>query len=75
MNLKEALRRAWRYLEAFGYALDYDPLADIASRVQRLESDSQSKETRLAVGNAGPEERAMRVYDRTNSQHGAHRHG
>jgi hypothetical protein len=49
MNLKEALRRAWRYLEAFGYAMDYDPLAHIASRVQRLESDSQSQESRLAA--------------------------
>ena len=49
MNLKEALRRAWHYLEAFGYALDYDLPADIASRVQRLERDSQSKEARLAA--------------------------
>jgi hypothetical protein len=30
-------RRAWRYIEAFGNALEYDPIADIASRVQRLE--------------------------------------
>ena len=39
MKLKEALRRVWRDVEAFGYALEYDPLADIASRVQRLERE------------------------------------
>ena len=38
MKLKKAVRRAWHYVEAFGYALDYDPVADIAVRVQRLES-------------------------------------
>ena len=38
MKLKEGARRAWRYVEAFGYTLDYDPIADISLRVQRLES-------------------------------------
>jgi hypothetical protein len=37
MKLKETALRVWRYVEAFGYALEYDPIADIASRVQRLE--------------------------------------
>lgn len=37
MKVKETALRAWRYFEAFGYALEYDPIADIASRVQRLE--------------------------------------
>ena len=37
MKLNEAARRAWRYVEAFAYASDYDPVADIALRVQRLE--------------------------------------
>jgi hypothetical protein len=49
MNLNEALRRAWRYLGAFGDALDCDALAHIASSVQRLESDNQSQESRLAA--------------------------
>jgi hypothetical protein len=39
MKLKEVLRRLWRNVEAFGYALEYDPLADIALRVQRLERE------------------------------------
>ena len=38
MKLKEAVRRVRRYVEAFELALDYDPVADIALRVQRLES-------------------------------------
>lgn len=37
MRLREAARRVRRYLEAFDYALDYDPLANIALRLERLE--------------------------------------
>ena len=49
MKLKESIRRAWRYVEALGYALDYDFVADIAVRVRRLESESRSQQSRLAA--------------------------
>ena len=49
MKLKEAARLAWRNVETFGYALDYDPVAVIASRVERLERDSQSQQSQLAA--------------------------
>ncbi|WP_423605477.1 hypothetical protein [Sphingomonas sp. MS122] len=37
MKLKEIARRLWRSFEALAEAADYDPLTDIASRVERLE--------------------------------------
>lgn len=37
MKLKETARRIWRHFEAFAEAADYDPLAEIALRVERLE--------------------------------------
>lgn len=37
MKLKETARRIRRSFEALAEAADYDPLTDIASRVERLE--------------------------------------
>lgn len=37
MKLREALRRIGRYVEAFDYSLDYNPVAEIAARLERLE--------------------------------------
>ncbi|WP_156022282.1 hypothetical protein [Sphingomonas sp. UNC305MFCol5.2] len=37
MKLKEIARRIWRNFEAIAEAADYDPLAEIAQRVERLE--------------------------------------
>ena len=37
MKLKESGRRVRGYIKAFELALDYDPIADITLRVQRLE--------------------------------------
>ncbi|NML08047.1 hypothetical protein [Sphingomonas sp. G-3-2-10] len=37
MKLKEILRRIGRTVETIAHAADYDPLAELASRVDRLE--------------------------------------
>lgn len=37
MKLKETTHRIWRYFEAIADAADYDPLTEIALRVERLE--------------------------------------
>lgn len=37
MKLTETARRIWRYFEAIAEAAEYDPLAEIALRVERLE--------------------------------------
>jgi hypothetical protein len=37
MKLKETLRRIWRTFEALADAADYDPLANLTARVERLE--------------------------------------
>lgn len=37
MKLTETARRIWRYFETIAEAADYDPLAEIALRVERLE--------------------------------------
>jgi hypothetical protein len=37
MKLMETARRVWRSFEAFAEATDYDPLTEIASRLERLE--------------------------------------
>lgn len=37
MKLKEALLRIWGNVEAVASVLDYDPLAEITRRVERLE--------------------------------------
>lgn len=37
MKLKETARRIWRYFEAIAEAAEYDPIAEIALRVERLE--------------------------------------
>lgn len=37
MKLKETARRIWRSFEAIADAADYDPLAEITARVERLE--------------------------------------
>jgi hypothetical protein len=37
MKLKETACRIWRNFEALANAMDYDPLAELAARVERLE--------------------------------------
>lgn len=37
MKPKETARRIWRYFEKIAYAADYDPMTEIAARVERLE--------------------------------------
>ena len=37
MKLRGALRRLGRYVEAFDNALDYDPMAAMAVRLERLQ--------------------------------------
>ena len=37
MKLNQTARRIWRSFEAIAEAADYDPLAEIALRVERLE--------------------------------------
>ena len=49
MKLKETARRVWRHIETLAYASDYDPLTDIRFRVERLENESQSQQSRLAA--------------------------
>jgi hypothetical protein len=49
MKLKETARKIWRRFEALAYALDYDPYADIALRVERLERGGRSRQAGLAA--------------------------
>lgn len=49
MKLKETAREIWRKFEVLAYELDYDPCADIASRVEGLERDGQSWQAQLAA--------------------------
>jgi hypothetical protein len=47
MKLKETAREIWRNWEAWAFALDYDPYADITSRFERPEQDGQSRQAEL----------------------------
>jgi hypothetical protein len=49
MKLHETAREIWRQFEALAHALDYDPYADIASRFERLERESQSRQAELTA--------------------------
>lgn len=49
MRLKETARAIWRKFEAVADALDYDPFADIMSRVERLERDGRTRQAGLAA--------------------------
>ncbi|WBY08022.1 hypothetical protein PIB19_00135 [Sphingomonas sp. 7/4-4] len=49
MKLQDTAREIWRKFEALSFALDYDPYADIASRFERLERDSQSRQAELTA--------------------------
>lgn len=49
MKLKDRARLIWRNIEAFAYALDYDPHADTSLRIERLELDGQLLRTQLTI--------------------------
>jgi hypothetical protein len=49
MKLKQAARRIWRNVEAAAHASDFDPLAEMQLRVERLEHEGQSQAIRLAA--------------------------
>jgi hypothetical protein len=50
MNVKEALRRIRRYVEAFEASLDYDPCTDIRLRIERLEQQVADLNARMLTG-------------------------
>jgi len=37
MKLKETMRRIWRNIEAYAFAMDYDEKDELRSRIDRLE--------------------------------------
>lgn len=37
MMLKETAHRIWRHIEAIARAADYDPVAELTARVERVE--------------------------------------
>ena len=49
MKLMNTAREFWHNLEAFAYALEHDPYADILSRIERLEHDGRSRQARLTA--------------------------
>ena len=49
MKLKESVRRIWRSVEAFAYALDGDQHSEISMRVERLRRDGQAQRAALVA--------------------------
>ena len=49
MKLKRSVRRIWRGVEAFAYALDGDQHSEISMRVERLKRDGQAQRAALTA--------------------------